>query len=530
MDTARLKVWLARARETRPWLIASALLLAFAVLLTLWNGPSVIMAPSDVFILLDGAWRLIDGQEPHKDFSSPIGVFTYYVGASGMRIAGLGLQGYAAGNAIVLAVFGGWSVWTAFTRFAPARAAMFAALVILVIAATRPLGYAPDVLSYAMLYNRYGWALLILLAAHAFVLPNARWTRGDAVALGVLAGLLFYVKATYFVAGAGAVALALYLRPELRQNWARMTIGFLAVVVLAWIEAGANPVSYLRDISAAGAVQSAADGFAALSGSVISNLFNVLALAVLAFVWGAHKRADWRRHAPFAFLIAAGFFVAAGNATEGADVPIFAAAALLLVEAGRRAGIGWDWRTLSGAALAALVIGAPIAGKDAWSIANTTAWRGYREAPPETQRFDAERLRSFVVPDSSQWRTQFTRANGVPARVNEALMLLREHAPDGARVLTLALTNQTSFALGWSSPRGAPLWWDVNQTYSDARHPAASFLFSDVDVVLQPIVRVEDDGCCAQVASDMERYYGAYLTTHFIEVARGERWILLKKR
>jgi hypothetical protein len=85
-------------------------------------------------------------------------------------------------------------------------------------------------------------------------------------------------------------------------------------------------------------------------------------------------------------------------------------------------------------------------------------------------------------------------------------------------------------ALGLTPPRYGPLWWDRNYNYSFTVHPPAQRVFSDVDLIMVPIVRSEDDGCCKHVVTDLDHIYGAHVREYFVEIDRSEFWVLLRRR
>jgi hypothetical protein len=54
--------------------------------LSLWIGPAPDVAPWDVFTLLNGAYRIYEGQAPGTDFANPIGPLVYGLDATGMHL------------------------------------------------------------------------------------------------------------------------------------------------------------------------------------------------------------------------------------------------------------------------------------------------------------------------------------------------------------------------------------------------------------------------------------------------------------
>src|SRR5208282_286473 len=70
----------------RSGLVLLAIFILLAILFGLVGTPPI-SVPWDTAILLDGGWRIINGQVPHADFHTPIGPLTYLLAAFGMKIA-----------------------------------------------------------------------------------------------------------------------------------------------------------------------------------------------------------------------------------------------------------------------------------------------------------------------------------------------------------------------------------------------------------------------------------------------------------
>ncbi|MEJ7929789.1 hypothetical protein WG922_07380 [Ramlibacter sp. AN1015] len=525
-------------------LIISSTVAVLLGALTIYNGPSVIAAPTDVFILVNGAWRLTLGQIPHVDFHNPIGVLTYSLVELGMALEGPESLGLSWAGFLLLALAGPWASWAAYTRLDPWLACTFVMFVSLVCVATRPLGYDPTNHSYAMLYNRVGWVFLSILVLHAFfarVAAKPHEETLDAAALGVLLGLLFYTKITFALFGVAAVALALIARPLLRRPVALLAggLGAALLITVIWILTGAAPIAYVADVAAAARVQSpelrgqqlvAAIKFAVVSlGPLTMGLLAVVGRRVLSerslrpdIVWLTVQ---------FGFLCAAGIAITAANTGERGEVPLYVLAGMLLIS-GRRV-ITDDrfrrkilWSTTAMTALIALFI----SGRDVYSILHTSAMRSYRtDLAPASQRIDAPPLRDFVVPHVSVHRTQFWRADNMPQKINEGLALLRAHVGQDARLIVFALSDLFSFPLRLEPPTGVPLWWDRNLSYDLKEYPPPEQVFADATHLMIPQLSADDGGCCSEVVTDLEQMYGRYLAAHFVEIARTDTWVLLRK-
>lgn len=526
-----------------PFMVAVALVVLLGAL-TLYNGPSVIAAPTDVFVLINGAWRMTIGQIPHVDFDNPIGAVTYGLVEAGMVLGGPDSLGLAWAAVLVLAIGAPWAAWVGFTRLRPWLACAFVVFVALLCVATRPLGYDPANHSYAMLYNRIGWVFLCILAVQAFIARTTASPRDetlDAASLGALVGLLFYTKITFAIFGVGAIVLALVARPALRgvASLAAIALGAALTVTLVWTATGAAPMAYLADIAAAGGVQSPD---ARLKWLVNAIKFGAIPLGLLSLAWlatiGRRILSDRALRTEtvmltlqFAFLCGAGLALTTTNAGERGEVPLYAIAGLLLLH---NRALTLDDRlrknAVLGVALVTAVIALFIGGRDALSVADTTAMRGYRvDQAPASQRIAEPRLHNFVVPDTSEHRTQFWRAAAMPPKINDGFALLHAHVGQDARLMVFALSDPFSFPLGLAPPTGGPLWWDRNFNYNLEHYPPAEQVFAEVTHVMIPQIHPEDDGCCKHVVADLEQMYGPYVAEHFVEVGRTDTWVLLAR-
>jgi hypothetical protein len=537
----------AKARSERPvlariWAVASSAFILLLAGLTLYNGTSVINAPTDVLVLLDGAGRMLDGQVPHRDFSNPIGVVVYALIAAGMLINGMGAGALAWACVLLLAVAGVWASWIAYNRLAPWLACAFVVFVSILCVATRPLGYAPDNHSYAMLYNRIGWVFVCILFVQAFIpprqqkLPRAEY---DALSLGVLVGVLFFTKITYAMVAVGAMALSAGVDPNRRRHVLLSIMGAALVFVAIWATTRVQFFDYLADIRAAGGAQSVGTRIRQVAYTIKNGSWQLAGLSI-AWAWVVGRRilSDRKlsRGSVFitmqvAFVCAAAILLSALNTGERADVVAYAVGGLLLVhymatqQPPERSGYRF-----AVAAFTILVM-AVIATRDLISISDTTMWREYKsKGAPQSQRIAAPRLLDFVVPGTSEHRTQFWRAKVMPARINDGLALLRKHVDQNSRILVFATANPFPFALEITAPRGGPLWWDRNLSYNVQYHPTADAIFADVNLVMIALLKPDDDGCCNEIVQDMSTFYMGYLSNHFSELDRSETWLLLRRR
>jgi hypothetical protein len=64
--------------------------------------------PWDVSVMLDGGWRIMNGQIPHVDFYSPPGPVALLVWAFGMSLGGACVSSISYANAFLLVVLSIW--------------------------------------------------------------------------------------------------------------------------------------------------------------------------------------------------------------------------------------------------------------------------------------------------------------------------------------------------------------------------------------------------------------------------------------
>jgi hypothetical protein len=540
-------------RHLSLWSVASAVSIVVVATAILRLGPSRIMAPWDVFILLAGAWRIFVGQVPHTDFDNPIGMLPYWLTDLGMRLGEPSLIGYVYGNLLFLLIVASWGAFIFFRKLPAPLAFLLTLFFATLIVAPRPLGHNPDTTSYAMIYNRYGWALISILFIQSFLRDKQSFLEDrtepktaafDAFSSGLLLGLILFCKINFFVCALAGTVLAVILRVELRGCVLLIAAGFAIVCFGAWWAVGVNPLDYALDVMAAGKSQSMSRR---IWLSLRSLMDNSISLSLIVGVWFCLVAEPIvKRQLPWSFaikptlivgfVVGAALLITVGNASEHSDLPLMGVAGVILLESWRRQHAaslgGLKLLTVSDYGLSSLIVVAVLFGSvflsDVLSLARSV--RGdLLSGPLASQPFDATRLRDFTIPYTSHWNTAYSRAGNVPVRINDGLGLLRRHASPRSRLVVLALTDPFSFALGLTPPRGVPLWWDLSFNFDRANYPAPERIFSEADFVMYPIVRQGDEGCCQETVRVLRELYGGYLARHYAEADRSAYWVLLEK-
>lgn len=166
----------------------------------------------DVMHLLEIVMRLAEGQRPHIDFSTPIGVLATWPIALFVQ-AGLGLgMAVLAAQIVVALVLLPAVLRAAHSRFDGGLAYVFT-VVMLVLPLALVHGGAEPNISLSMHYNRWAWAFALVGMTLAFLAPRRAARPGlDGVLIGVLFAVVVLIKVTYVVALAPALIAALLLR------------------------------------------------------------------------------------------------------------------------------------------------------------------------------------------------------------------------------------------------------------------------------------------------------------------------------
>ena len=227
----------------------ASLLGLYAFVLLAKGGLFISKHEGDTLHLLQMLLRMGQGDWPHLDFVTPIGVLAF-APITVFLEAGFGI-GHAihAGQLLVAIVFFPLAWWVANTRFDGFWAALFAAT-ILIFSVALVYGEVDDSVSISMHYNRWAWAAAFLAITPA-ILPGRDQTslRMDGIVIGVAMAVMAMIKVTYFAAFFIPVLVALFARGAGRSVvWALLTGIIIAALVTLWIGTPLIWLAYLRDL------------------------------------------------------------------------------------------------------------------------------------------------------------------------------------------------------------------------------------------------------------------------------------------
>jgi hypothetical protein len=499
-----LDVWCA-TESVSPWLT----ICFFVALLLICGARALVgavptfLAGHDNFFFLENGWRALNGLRTHLDFWSPWGPLTFLVVALGLKLSHGSPNGLAYGTAIFGLLIGLWTYRIGRERLAPVPRALLGLYAAALACAPYPLGWMPTTLSPAMLYNRYGYALLLPVLLECFqrldrtATSAEEWTGG--ISTGAALGFALFLKASYFFAGLGLVAASLVVWfPSVRRCF-----GFLAGLGLVSFFG----LAYLRFDS--GAMLRALHGAAAAraqdlqpttpiyaTAAHLGPLFVVVTLAVAASFLKP-PRSEW--FGSFYLLVAAiivyiGDIALLATNMQPSGLPLICAFALLianrLADSRNELSVGSNQFVLPYFASVLLIAGLLFVPQFAADVVALpiSAVRKIHPPPGCSVRFNEPRVASLLLCDRGNEDDEMKWSNGstYTTYVNEGVALLRRYGQPTDRVLTMDMQNPFPYVLGWQPARGGLASTSFNYTVSDDFRPSFDDYFGDATIVMIP--------------------------------------------
>ena len=126
----------------------------------------------DLFIPLDGAYRMAHGQWPHADFYTPIGSGYYALLGLASLLVGTGPKVVAVSSVLLAPLLAG-AAW-AVTRNRVPTPLRLAAVSYIAMLTFSPRTLGTSAISYLATYNKHGWALVCIVALGVLLVPSRR--------------------------------------------------------------------------------------------------------------------------------------------------------------------------------------------------------------------------------------------------------------------------------------------------------------------------------------------------------------------
>jgi hypothetical protein len=448
--------WFVPSRDPKIRFAFLALLAAVCGVTALIGAVPTLVFGHDDFLLLENGWRVLFGLRPQIDFWSPWGPVMFVAVAFGLKLGNASPNGIGYANAIFGMLIGLWAYRLGRNRLVPAVRVLFALYAVLLICAPYPLGEWPLLSSHAMLYNRYGYALVALVLVEGCQ-PAREPKRGledclGGISTGAAVALMLFLKASFFLVSLPLIGASfIFWRPKAKRIFG-ILLGFGSFVFLN--------MAYLRfNLPAVVNALRAAAGARAQSWSPLTPFriietnpgpfFLVMAIAIAgSFLYRGMQ--NWRAEYQLPLIGALVYVMEAAlistNGT-GSDWPILPVFSLLVVS--RMA----DSRNQSPAAMIEsqlpyhssliLLCGLLFLPQFVAEMAGLAAGAVRKAHPSQVEspvRFTEPRLSSLILYNSIG--TEQRSSGSVYTRyVNDGAALLRRNCNSSDRVLTMDMQN-----------------------------------------------------------------------------------------
>lgn len=487
---------------------------------------------NDVFILLDGSWRIFKGQVPYRDFYLALGPLEYLVTAGAMFLTKGGPGAIALGNCAFGIGVGAWGWFLARRRMPLLPSLLAAAWLILTATCSTPLGVAPSDLGCAMSYNRHGYAILaILLMECAFL--YRRSSLAGAISSGIALALLAFLKLNFFGCAVVLILASLFLAPRrVRVRLGGILLGFCcgSIPFVAFLRFSIAP--YLADLDTAVhariGVLNLKDAANLIAGSGEVALLTVTTILVVVVTAGNRLRweAMIRILAFWGLVVLSCTLLAQTDAAEGKIFVLLPLWAILLL--GRLAN-AYPGAPEKGAVsvLALLCIGGCLVNffEDGRSALALLRFR----LPPASssavllKQPGMSRLKFFDTGErESDEAARISAGQYLPASVNDGVVLLDKYAQPSETVLTLGFTNPFAYVERRDPAIGGSPWLHVGNNLSATHLLAPERIFGNAKVMMLLT--------CVRGEAQLHAAYEPYLVQHFDFVASNRCWSLYRRK
>ena len=526
------------------WMYMGALVSFYALQVALGALPTRVYA-HDLFIFLDGAWRVACGQTPSVDFYAGYGVLVWNPLRWGLALHDYNADGIGLARALYTAFIGIWFVLLNSLKPRRVESMLLGFFLLMFVSAARPLGEYPTWVSHAMFYNRIGYALLFLIVFEQ--LGVSRFEEADqsvaepqqgkaqfwlGLSTGMALACTLLVKVVFLLPGLALLATGLLLFGTNRKHVAGLLCGSLGMLVLAITCLHFRPLPFLRETltlvrQRGHIVDDAVTMVVQDFGGVVFTLAAGIAIARVGF---RNRPVEQKYLVATVVIAGCDIFCRAANAIR-ADLPLAAfwslGGAVLLLSFPRLATAATARRPRMIALLVICPLVVPIFLMDlsssVYAAYKTLAIRNHASL-----RFDSPRLRNWVPQDWLGEDPNYVTRNGKPLilATNDGIHLLQRLSRPDETVSCIAYDNPFSFALGRRPAEGGAVWLYMGNNLSVA-HPLPELTaigHPDLLMVERPNF-VEGNTTNAILA-----LYPDLLTKEFALVGSSEYWTLYRRR
>lgn len=513
------------AHKRQRLLIVLLLLVCLAVAIV--GVPRLRIFGHDVFVSLDGGWRVLNGQRPGVDFYGQMGPVYYLLHAAGLWLASNNARGLGYGSTLATTLISFWAFFVLRPRMKSAPFFVACLFLALLAADPFPLGYTKA--AFAMKHNRYGFALTGLVLLESFLPQDAGSRRqrfAGSFSTGLACALLLFLKISFGLVALTFAAVSLPIRSGARIRLAGMVAGFAAFSFPMMAYLRFDVPALVREYRLLASVKGGAiDAYAVVKRLYVDRLEIALVALVAGLVSllpGVPVRRSFTLMAVVAMATLGGTLLLLTN-TQPSGLPLLGAAALLLLNEVTAAVP--DGSAPSHVApllaLALLAVGIPVC-LDAAGLAAAVGDKVLRGKPG--YRFHEAHLASIEFVDCATPCSQNDNGQNFVRYTEEGIALVQANGRPGESVRGLGMSNPFSFATLRPPSHGGAVNLSNTNISADVM-PPKKFLIGDVALILAPKFPATERDTLAAILDS----YPELLGTEYLRVAESANWILYRR-
>jgi len=458
----------------------------------------------DIFFLLDNGWRIINGQSTHIDFTSAWGPVTFLITGLGMLLSGGTVDGVGYGSAVYGLIIGFWSYYLCENRMIPILKIFLCLYLVCLVVAPYPLGIDYKMSSHAMVYNRYGYALLALIMIEIFYFKEEYQNNATLSKIGISSGLAiaitFFLKASYFCGGVILIGYSIYSKNFSRPYLFGIVIGFIvgATALLSFIQF--DIASLINDLKMAAESRANNISYDIIITKVINNIdiiFFVTLFIILMRIQSKNTAlctSEWSNYEilGFGFVVLLVDTLMIISNQQFRTLPLSVAFVLFLVNKTLRScqvdNKAKNINIFDHYCLRAVVPGSifflVFFGFDIAGLSYGVFQKSQASNFNSVGKFKEPRLASLVLFDNEIE----PRSNGLvyTEYVNDGIHLLQNNSKFNETILTMDMFNPFSYSMGRQPATGGIAAAAFNYTLSKQHHPSSDKFFGSADLVMVP--------------------------------------------
>lgn len=505
------------------------LLLVVCLAVAIVGVPRLRMFGHDVFVSLDGGWRVLNGQRPAVDFYAQMGPVYYLLHAAGLWLAGNNARGLGYGSTLATALISFWAFFVLRPRMKSAPFFVACLFLALLAAAPFPLGFGFTQSAFSMKHNRYGYALTALVLLESFLPEKSDsrrlWFAGG-FSTGLACALLLFLKISFGLVALTFAALSLPLRSGARTRLAGMAAGFAAfsVPIMAYLRFDLRAL--VNEYRLLAAVKGGAIDAYEVIKRMYTDRFEIAPVALMLALVSLLPGVSVRRRLALTLVVlmatVAGTLLLLTN-TQPSGLPLMGAAALLLLnEVTAAVPEGTSPPQIAPLlAIGLLAVGIPMC-IDAAGLGAAMADKVLREKPG--YRFHEAQLASIEFVDCATPCLQNDNGQNFVHYTEEGIALVQANGKPGESVRGLGMSNPFSYATLRPPSHGGAVTLGKTDV-SAAVMPPEKFLIGDVALILAPKFPATERETLAAILNA----YPNMLGTEYLQVAESPNWILYRR-